>query len=152
MCDLSKHPSDERLRLEGGLSQTGRPAEIVRIKDGKSISLRTGKVIHEGSPQSLKRSMSEESDDEMVRSMARRRKSALPVVKDVQKCSECEKTFKRPCDLTCVPSCLYIILIQELIEHVVNMRRRIPDHGNVVSLPASTMNMAGPPKKSEIAT
>ena len=95
--------SNEKLSLAGGLSQTGRPAEIVRVKDGKSISLRTGEEVQEGSPsQGLKRSMSEESDEDMMRSMARRRKSALPIVKDPQKCSECDKTFKRPCDLTSV--------------------------------------------------
>jgi len=49
----------------------------------------------------VKRSVSEESDEEdVLRSMARRRKSAQAAVKDAQKCSECSKVFKRPCDLT----------------------------------------------------
>ena len=103
----AKRVSDERLALRGGLSQTGHPAEIVRIKGGRSVSLRTGMIVQEGSPsQVLKRSMSEDQDDDMLRSMARRRKSALPVVKDFQKCGDCEKTFKRPCDLTYVLSCV----------------------------------------------
>ena len=100
------HPDSEKVRLEGGLSQTGRHAELVRVKDGQSISLRTGEVLQEeGSTATMhgvKRSMSEETDDEndVLRSMARRRKSAQPAVKDVQKCGECDKVFKRPCDLT----------------------------------------------------
>lgn len=40
-----------------------------------------------------------DSDDDIMRSMARRRK-AQAAVKDVQRCSDCEKVFKRPCDLT----------------------------------------------------
>ena len=50
----------------------------------------------------FKRPASEESDEDAVRSMARRRKSMQPVVKDVHKCRACEKIFKRPCDLTYV--------------------------------------------------
>ena len=89
----------------GGLSQTGRPAELVRTKDGQSISLRTGEVLstedsHTDYSHGLKRSVGEDSDDDAMRSMARRRKSTLPVVKEVQKCEECAKVFKRPCDLT----------------------------------------------------
>lgn len=96
---------NERVRLEGGLSQTGRPAELVRFKNGQSISLRTGAVVQPefGGPDSrLKRSVSVESDDDTMRSMARRRKSAQNAVKDVQRCSDCDKVFKRPCDLTYV--------------------------------------------------
>ena len=94
--------SDERLDLHGGLSQNGRRVELVRIKNGQSISLRTGSVIEPESSRSqgLKRSVSEESDDDVMRSMARRKKAAQASVKDVQRCSECEKVFKRPCDLT----------------------------------------------------
>ena len=89
----------------GGLSQTGQPAELVRTKEGKSISLCTGDVIstedsHADYRHGLKRPVSEDSDDDAMRSMARRRKSTLPAVKEVQKCRECGKVFKRPCDLT----------------------------------------------------
>lgn len=100
--------NEERLELVGGLGQTGRVAELVRTtNDGCSVSLRTGERFsaeemsaryHPG----MKRSVSEESDEDVLRSMARRRKSAQPTVKDVQKCSDCSKVFKRPCDLTYV--------------------------------------------------
>jgi hypothetical protein len=92
---------DEEVTLEGGLSQNGRPAELVRKKKGKAISLRTGDTYEEPSSPTtgMKRSLSEEtSDDSVLRSMARRKKNAP---KDpVQKCPDCDKEFKRPCDLT----------------------------------------------------
>ncbi|KAL8790835.1 MAG: hypothetical protein Q9213_000459 [Squamulea squamosa] len=92
---------DERLGLHGGLSQTGRPAELVRIKNGRSISLRTGSVVDPSSSSGgAKQSVNEESDDDALRSMARRRKTAQAAVKDVQQCRDCDKIFKRPCDLT----------------------------------------------------
>ncbi|KAL8726343.1 MAG: hypothetical protein Q9181_006084 [Wetmoreana brouardii] len=89
---------DERLGLHGGLSQTGRPVELVRIKHGQSFSLRTGNAVDPAAGS--KRSAGEESDDDAFRSMARRRKSAQAAVKDVQQCRDCDKVFKRPCDLT----------------------------------------------------
>lgn len=89
------------LALHGGLSQTGQPAELVRIKDGQTISLRTGSMIDPiGSPVGSKRSMDQEADEDPLRSMARRRKSAQAAVKEVQQCQDCDKVFKRPCDLT----------------------------------------------------
>ena len=96
---------EERLHLIGGLGQTGRVAELVRTKNGRSISLRTGEEVsadYTSSPyrHGIKRSVSEETDEAVLRSMARRRKSAQPAVKDVQRCNECDKIFKRPCDLT----------------------------------------------------
>lgn len=93
--------SDETVRLEGGLSQTGRPAELVRIKNGKAISLRTGAEFQSQPHPEFNTSM-EDGVDDLTRSMARRRKSAQTVVKNVE-CSECQKQFKRPCDLTWVP-------------------------------------------------
>lgn len=92
--------SDETVRLEGGLSQTGRPAELVRIKNGKTISLRTGSEFQPQPNPDFDTSM-EDGVDDLTRSMARRRKSAPTVVKNVE-CSECQKQFKRPCDLTWV--------------------------------------------------
>ncbi|KAL8860136.1 MAG: hypothetical protein Q9178_003400 [Gyalolechia marmorata] len=92
---------DERLALHGGLSQTGQPAELVRIKNGQSVSLRTGSAIDPSSTSGgAKQPMDDESDDDPLRSMARRRKSAQAAVKEVQKCRDCDKVFKRPCDLT----------------------------------------------------
>ena len=95
----SRMPANERVSLVGGLGRSGRPAELVRTRDGKTISLRTGQELSpEEMKQGLKRS-SAEIDEDLERSMARRRKSA-PAVKEVQRCSECAKIFKRPCDLT----------------------------------------------------
>lgn len=84
--------SDEQLGLHGGLGRTGRPAELVRIKDGQAISLRTGEVVK---PDTAVR-----PDDNLHHSMARRRKSEQAAAKQAQRCRECEKEFKRPCDLT----------------------------------------------------
>ena len=89
--------SDEGISLYGGLGQTGRPAELVRIKDGQSISLRTGEVIQ---PHGSPKSQSSGPDDDLLHSMARRKKSEQAMAKQVQRCSECDKEFKRPCDLT----------------------------------------------------
>ena len=96
--------SDERIDLVGGLGRTGRPAELIRIKEGRSILLRTGEDVSDETladyQRGVKRCVGEDSEEDVLRSMARRKASALPVVKDVQKCSDCEKVFKRPCDLT----------------------------------------------------
>ena len=101
---LSKLPRDERIGLEGGLTQTGRPAELVRIKAGQSTSLRTGAVIKsEDSDINLggfQQTSSEDMDDDTLRIMGRRRKSAQAIARDTQRCSDCDKEFKRPCDLT----------------------------------------------------
>lgn len=90
----------ERLTLEGGLSKTGRPAELVVHKDGAPISLRTGEPYNKDATPTIKRSLSIETVDEGVdRSMARRKKNAPPM--DInKKCKDCDKVFKRPCDLT----------------------------------------------------
>ncbi|KAF3001542.1 copper-binding transcription factor [Curvularia kusanoi] len=88
--------SDEKITLRGGLAHNGRPIELVREKDGKVIPLATG-----SENAYKKRSLSEEDidDDEVMRSMARRRKSEKPG--DVlHMCRDCKKEFKRPCDLT----------------------------------------------------
>lgn len=84
--------SDEKLSLHGGLGRTGRPAELVRTKDGQAISLRTGKVVEPDAAVG--------ADDDLHHSMARRRKSEQAAAKQAQRCSECDKEFKRPCDLT----------------------------------------------------
>lgn len=88
----SGYTTDEQLSLHGGLGRTGRPAELVRIKDGRAISLRTGKNVEPDTAMGL--------DDDLQHSMARRRKSEQAVAKQAQRCSECDKEFKRPCDLT----------------------------------------------------
>lgn len=100
--------SDE-IKLHGGIHINGRPAELVRLKkDGKAVSLATGEVIEieEEAKGALKfkRSASEEAadEDEIMRSMARRKKNASPEELAPKKCREpgCNKEFKRPCDLT----------------------------------------------------
>ncbi|KAL8952961.1 MAG: hypothetical protein Q9222_001180 [Ikaeria aurantiellina] len=85
----------ERLGLHGGISQTGRPVELVRIKNGQNISLRTGSAL-----DPVSNIADGESDNDPLRSMARRRKTAQAAAKEAQKCRDCEKVFKRPCDLT----------------------------------------------------
>ncbi|KAJ4271961.1 copper-binding transcription factor [Fusarium torreyae] len=98
--------SDE-IKLIGGLSENGRPAELVRVrKDGTYISLETGKPVEvdDDSPVKMKRSLSQqlEDEEEIQRSMARRKKNASPEELAPKKCREpgCNKEFKRPCDLT----------------------------------------------------
>ncbi|KAF6236505.1 hypothetical protein HO173_005286 [Letharia columbiana] len=86
------YTTDEQLSLHGGLGRTGRPAELVRTKDGQAISLRTGEVVKSDSTVG--------PEDDLHYSMARRRKSEQAAAKQAQRCSECEKEFKRPCDLT----------------------------------------------------
>ncbi|CAF9922509.1 MAG: hypothetical protein GOMPHAMPRED_002587 [Gomphillus americanus] len=89
---------NSKITLVGGLSQTGRPAELVRTVDGKSVSLRTGDEVNmEEYKTGIKRSFDEDYEDDLERSMARRKKNAVRID---QLCKECGKAFKRPCDLT----------------------------------------------------
>ncbi|KUI63095.1 Zinc finger transcription factor ace1 [Cytospora mali] len=106
--DMDVDASDE-IKLHGGIHINGRPAELVRVKkDGKAVSLATGEEveIEEEAKGALKfkRSASEEAadEDEIMRSMARRKKNASPEELAPKKCREpgCNKEFKRPCDLT----------------------------------------------------
>lgn len=99
----------DEVKLYGGLHENGRPAELVRVrKDGKAVSMATGELVDLDddvkSPMKFKRSLSEELEDEeeMLRSMARRKKNASPDEYAPKKCREpgCNKEFKRPCDLT----------------------------------------------------
>jgi hypothetical protein len=96
----------DEIKLYGGISENGRPAELIRVrKDGSAVSMLTGKPVdmNEG-PAQVKRSLSEVRDDEeeIMRSMARRKKNASPEELAPKKCRElgCNKEFKRPCDLT----------------------------------------------------
>lgn len=105
------HPTNnpsraDEIRLFGGIAENGRPAELVRVKkDGTAISMATGKPVDLGEgPIKMKRSLSEQREDEeeIMRSMARRKKNASPEELAPKKCREpgCTKEFKRPCDLT----------------------------------------------------
>lgn len=106
--DMDPESTDE-VKLHGGLTENGRPAELVRVKkNGKAISIATGKPIDldEDSKGALtfKRSLSEEAEDDesILRSMARRKRSASAAELAPKRCREpgCDKEFKRPCDLT----------------------------------------------------
>ena len=87
---------NSKISLEGGIGQTGRPAELVTTSNGRSVSLRTGEEIDLDAQRATKAEPLE-MDDEILLS-ARRRKAAAEKV--VQRCRECDKEFKRPCDLT----------------------------------------------------
>ncbi|OAQ72543.1 zinc finger transcription factor ace1 [Pochonia chlamydosporia 170] len=97
---------DDEIRLYGGIAENGRPAELIRVrKDGSAISIATGKPVDMGEgPITFKRSLSEQREDEeeIMRSMARRKKNATAEELAPKKCREpgCNKEFKRPCDLT----------------------------------------------------
>lgn len=107
LADLER--TDE-VRLHGGLTKNGRPAELVRIrKDGKAVSIATGLPVDlddEDSKEAMrfKRSLSQEAEDDeaIMRSMARRKRSASAAELAPKRCREpgCNKEFKRPCDLT----------------------------------------------------
>ncbi|KAL2352206.1 hypothetical protein BJ546DRAFT_988868 [Cryomyces antarcticus] len=95
----------EKISLRGGMSHNGKPAELVREKDGKVISIATGGVVDvtTSMPSSFKRPLADITDDHdevsLRRSMARRRKSDRAA--DVfHTCRACQREFKRPCDLT----------------------------------------------------
>ncbi|OTB08806.1 hypothetical protein M426DRAFT_38067, partial [Hypoxylon sp. CI-4A] len=111
-CNVPTNPicRTDEVKLVGGISITGRPAELVRVKkNGKAISIATGQPIEDmeedvKGPIRFKRSMSEQAEDEeeIMRSMARRKKNATPEELAPKKCNHhgCNKEFKRPCDLT----------------------------------------------------
>lgn len=99
----------DAIKLHGGIHINGKPAELVRVnKNGRAISLATGEEIDMDEDHKddikFKRSASEEAADEeeIMRSMARRKKNASPEELAPKKCREpgCNKEFKRPCDLT----------------------------------------------------
>ncbi|KAK0618300.1 hypothetical protein B0T17DRAFT_496373 [Bombardia bombarda] len=102
--------STDEIKLHGGIHVNGRPAELVRIKkNGKAISIATGEPVEieeeeDSAGIRFKRSASQELEDEeeIMRSMARRKKNASPEELAPKKCREagCNKEFKRPCDLT----------------------------------------------------
>jgi hypothetical protein len=101
--DEMDYSPDEEITIAGGLSHNGKPAELVRRKNGKVIPLSEHSSLNVGdeAPSAIKRPLSEDEmdDDDIHRSMARRRKSDRPG--DVMHpCAVCDKEFKRPCDLT----------------------------------------------------
>jgi hypothetical protein len=107
---LTASDRTDEVRLHGGLTKNGRPAELVRVKrNGKAISVATGLPVEledEDSKEAMrfKRSLSQEVEDDeaIMRSMARRKRSASAAELAPKRCREpgCDKEFKRPCDLT----------------------------------------------------
>ena len=100
--EASRNPTGDtpQLTLEGGLSQTGHPAQFVVHQGDKSTSLRTGEPYSSATIPTFKRTLSLGSADEGAeRSMARRKKDAPPMNIN-QKCKQCDKVFKRHCDLS----------------------------------------------------
>jgi hypothetical protein len=97
--DETAYSSDDEITLEGGLGQTGEMAELVRWKNGKGISLRTNEP-YEPLPGIKRQHSNESMDEDVTRSMARRKKNAEPRIVEL-KCSDktCDKTFNRKCDL-----------------------------------------------------
>lgn len=90
----------ERVSLHGGVTQNGKPAELVRhTADGKVISLASGQALTEEEFNATMKRAADEADldEDATRSMARRKKNAKP---EIHNCPICEKEFKRPCDLT----------------------------------------------------
>ncbi|EMC93185.1 hypothetical protein BAUCODRAFT_113280, partial [Baudoinia panamericana UAMH 10762] len=74
----------ESVSLHGGMSHNGKPAELVRQLASASSNKRP-------MPADLT------DDEDALRSMARRKKGAKP---EIHTCTQCDKEFKRPCDLT----------------------------------------------------
>ncbi|KAJ5038818.1 uncharacterized protein L3040_006497 [Drepanopeziza brunnea f. sp. 'multigermtubi'] len=107
MGEMDPETTDQIL-LHGGLTKNGRPAELVRLKkNGKAISIATGLPVdmaEDSKDMRFKRSLSEEAeeDESILRSMARRKRSASAAELAPKRCREpgCDKEFKRPCDLT----------------------------------------------------
>lgn len=107
--DTNRSSRADAIKLHGGIHINGRPAELVRVnKNGKAFSLATGLEVDMDEELAgeikIKRSASEElaDEDEIMRSMARRKKNASPEELAPKRCREpgCNKEFKRPCDLT----------------------------------------------------
>ncbi|KAL0474211.1 hypothetical protein QR685DRAFT_1723 [Neurospora intermedia] len=107
--DMDIDPTDQ-IKIYGGPHINGRLSELVRVKkNGQAISLATGLPVDlcdkaPETPVNFKRSQSEEAldEEEVMRSMARRKKNASPEELAPKRCREpgCNKEFKRPCDLT----------------------------------------------------
>ncbi|KAI9891658.1 MAG: copper-binding transcription factor [Vezdaea aestivalis] len=96
----------ERVVLHGGLSETGKPAELVRVRDGKRISISTGAEVEEIKTEGMKppkRSSShlKPEDDPIHRSMGSRRRRRVSDESPAPRvCRQCNKEFPRNCDLT----------------------------------------------------
>ncbi|KAG9564358.1 hypothetical protein KCU71_g7365, partial [Aureobasidium melanogenum] len=100
---------DERLQLRGGHLRGGAdvthntPLQLVRHKAGKDISLLDGSVLSSSADHSMSSSkrpiMADSLNDDVERSMARRRKGE-PIKTYDCGFDGCDKIFRRPCDRT----------------------------------------------------
>ncbi|KAL1305712.1 hypothetical protein AAFC00_007299 [Neodothiora populina] len=88
------------LEIRGGMTQTGRPAQLGYRTEDQLISLADDQPLQEDAVAPIKRRMSEDIDDDGVpRSMARRKKGELPKTYTCP-VGGCDKEFNRPCDRT----------------------------------------------------
>lgn len=87
---LTLHSRGEKITLQGGISEDGKPAELVRERDGTIIAIDEGHFDADGD---------EDMDTDVLRSMARKRKCDIGKV-EYHSCRECGKVYTRPCDLT----------------------------------------------------
>lgn len=85
---LTLHSRGEKIALRGGLGEDGKPAELVRERDGSVVAIDEGHYADE-----------EMFDTDVLRSMARKRKCDIGKV-EYHACRECGKVYTRPCDLT----------------------------------------------------
>ena len=95
--ETGEQPSvDDEITLEGGLSETGNLAELVRWKNGQGTSLRTGLPYV---PLAGTKRMADTTND--AEFSARRKKGVEYPVNHLP-CKElgCDKVFSRPCDLS----------------------------------------------------
>jgi hypothetical protein len=99
----------DEVKLYGGITRNGRPAELVHIKNGKAFSIATGQPIKmesieedENGGRQVTKLEDAEDNESILRSMARRKRSASAAELAPKCCSEpgCNKEFKRSCDLT----------------------------------------------------
>lgn len=86
---------DDEVTLEGGLSETGHLAELVRWKNGEGISLRTG--LPYVPMAGMKRSASSAAPGDAQLSARRKKGVEYPVLH--LPCDRCGKEFNRACDL-----------------------------------------------------
>lgn len=87
---LTLHYRGEKIVLQGGISEDGKPAELVRERDGTIIAIDEGHFDADGD---------EDMDTDVLRSMARKRKCDIGKI-EYHSCRECGKVYTRPCDLT----------------------------------------------------
>ncbi|PNS15849.1 Asparagine-rich zinc finger protein AZF1 [Sphaceloma murrayae] len=99
--EMDPQPTDE-VELQGGMTHNGKPGFLVRRRGSKYISMADDQPMTEDdvAAASAKRPMEDFSDDDAVRRSMARRKKNEPIKTYYCKHDSCNKSFKRPCDLT----------------------------------------------------